>query len=63
MSKFKAGDTITDYNTHLNTNVYMTISRVTRSGSYEFTGGEYMPVVIVDRLWTLATMDGEIVDD
>lgn len=61
--KFRAGDTITDYNTYLHTNVYMTIARVTRGGAYQFTTGEFMPSVIVDRLWTLASNEGEIVDD
>lgn len=62
MAKFQAGDTICDYNAYLGKIVYLTVMRVTHSGAYQFTDGAYMPIVIVDRLWALATNEGEIVD-
>lgn len=56
-ARFKAGDTIT------NGSIYLTIKRVTPA-SYEVVEGgitPYIPVALVDRLWTLAD-DVEIED-
>ena len=53
---FKAGDTIT------NGTAYFIIQRVAKT-SYELKGlNTYMPIAIVDRLWTLASNEGEIVE-
>ena len=56
MPKFQAGDTIT------NGDAYFIIQRVTKT-SYELKGlNTYMPIAIVDRLWTIASDEGEIVE-
>jgi len=53
---FRAGDTIT------NGDAYFIIQRVTRT-SYELKGlNTYMPIAIVDRLWTIVSDEGEIVE-
>ena len=66
MTRFKAGDTIT------NGKLWHKVSGV-RKSDYQFDDALtltrfYMPITIVDRLWTLATdnqgvYEGEIVDD
>lgn len=50
MAKFKPGDTIT------NGSAFFTIEYVASRGqAYKMVGADtYMPVAIVDRLWTLA---------
>lgn len=57
---FKAGDTIT------NGTIWLTVYSVTKK-DYAFDDAIrltrfYMPIAIVDRLWTLAELDGEIVE-
>jgi hypothetical protein len=61
MTKFKAGDTIT------NGQIFVTVQRVTRT-SYQLHADnrgpdQYMPVALVDRLWTIANNEGEIIDE
>lgn len=54
---FKAGDTIT------NGQAFFVIERVTKN-SYELKGlFTYMPIVLVDKYWSLASNEGEIEDD
>ena len=61
--KFGPGDTITNGQT------WLTVSHTTRGG-YAFISDDhdrdsffYMPCKLVDRLWSLATYEGEIIDD